>query len=256
MTPLSDHTRNYWKYEYDVAHRYMVPLLLDWGIPLRDASLLDLGCGEGGGLCAMHDAGVRCAGFDIDAGRIAAAAELCADRRIPLAVGNLYEQHLPFQGEAFDIVVLHDVFEHLERKAEVLQRIRQYMKPQSALLMTFPPYYSAYGAHQQHCVTWFARLPFFHLVPFAVSRLLPRLKREHPSVVAETTKLARQKMGMAAFERITTGAGLRIRHKRAYLISPNHIRFGLRPLPAGPLAHVPLLGELLSSGVIYLLGKE
>jgi SAM-dependent methyltransferase len=256
MTPLSDHTRTYWKYEYDVAHRYMIPLLLRWGIPLRDASLLDLGCGEGGGLCAMHDAGARCAGFDIDAGRIAAAEELCGDRRIPLAVGNLYEQRLPFQERSFDIVVLHDVFEHLEQKADVLQRIGQFMTPRGVLLMTFPPYYSAYGAHQQHCVTWFARLPFIHLVPFAVSRLLPRLKREHPSVVAETTKLARQKMGMGTFERITREGGLRILHRRAYLISPNHIRFGLRPLPAGVLADVPLLGELLSSGVVYLLGKE
>jgi SAM-dependent methyltransferase len=254
--PLSDHTRNYWRYEYDVAQRYMVPLLMRWGIRLRDSSLVDLGCGEGGGVCAMHDAGAQCAGFDIDRGRIDAAAALCENRQIPLAVGNLYEDQLPFQGRTFDIVVLHDVFEHLEHKEKVLTRIRQFMKPQGVLLITFPPYYSAYGAHQQHCVAWFARLPFFHLVPFSVSHLLPRLNGEHLPVVTEIQKLAHLRMGMGKFEGIARDGGLRILHKRAYIISPNHIRIGLRPLPAGFLAKVPLVNEILCSGAVYLLGTE
>jgi SAM-dependent methyltransferase len=254
--PLSDHTRKYWRYEYEVAQRYMVPLLTQWGVRLAAASLIDLGCGEGGGVCAMHDAGAHCAGFDIDQGRIVAAGALCEDRQIRLTVGNLYDERVPFSGEKFDVVVLHDVFEHLEQKEMVLARICGFMKPAGVALITFPPYYSAYGAHQQHCVAWFARMPFFHLVPFGVSRLLPRLKGESPPVIAETLKLARLRMGMGRFERIARYGGVRILHKRAYLISPNHIRFGLRPLPAGFLAEIPVLNEVLCSGVVYLLGKE
>ena len=42
---------------------------------------------------------------------------------------------------------------------------------------------------------------------------------------------------------------LRIRY------SPNHIRFGLKPILAGPIVRVSLLNELLYTGVMYLLAK-
>jgi 2-polyprenyl-3-methyl-5-hydroxy-6-metoxy-1,4-benzoquinol methylase len=234
----------------------MVPLLAQWGVQIRNRTLLDAGCGEGGGLCALHDAGALCAGFDIDEARVNAARTLSGDRQILFATGNLYDTGLPFQGWTFDVVVLHDVFEHLEHKEKAIAQLKQWMQPKGALLITFPPYYSAYGAHQQHCVAWFARLPFFHLVPLSISHLLPRLKHERPAAVAETQKLARLKMGMRKFEQISRRCGLRILHKRAYIISPNHIRFGLRPLNAGLIAEIPGVNELLCSGVVYLLGKE
>jgi SAM-dependent methyltransferase len=253
---LSDHTRRYWSYEYQVSGRFMVPLLEQWGVQIRNRTLLDAGCGEGGGLCATHDAGAQCAGFDVDEARITAARAMSGDRKIIFSVGNLYANRLPFQDRAFDVVVLHDVFEHLEQKENVIAQLKRWMLPGGVLLITFPPYYSAYGAHQQHCVAWFARLPFFHLMPLSISHVLPRLKHEHPAVVAETQKLARLKMGMRKFEQISHRCGLRILRKRAYIISPNHIRFGLRPLNAGILAEIPGLNELLCNGVVYLLGKE
>jgi SAM-dependent methyltransferase len=253
---LSDHTRRYWAYEYEVSSRFMAPLLRQWGVHVRNCTLLDAGCGEGGGLCAMHDAGARCAGFDVDEARINAARVLSGDRQIVFAVGNVYDTRLPFQDRTFDVVVLHDVFEHLEHKEKAIAQLKQWMRPEGVLLITFPPYYSAYGAHQQHCVAWFARLPFFHLLPLSISHLLPRLKREQPAVVAETQKLARLKMGMRKFQRISQRCGLRILRKRAYVISPNHIRFGLRPLNAGFLSEIPGVNELICSGVVYLLSKE
>jgi hypothetical protein len=121
--------------------------------------------------------------------------------------------------------------------------------------VTFPPYYSAFGAHQQHLRTLFARMPFFHLVPFGLSVVLPRLKNEHPHIVEEVKKLGRLKMGMASFENIVTEGDLRVVHRQAYLISPNHIRFGLRPVSAGPLSRIPLIREIMCSGVVYLLSK-
>jgi SAM-dependent methyltransferase len=181
---------------------------------------------------------------------------LRGERTIPFTVGNLYERPLPFKDRQFDIVVLHDVFEHLEEKDRILAALRTYMKPDGVLLITFPPYFSAYGAHQQHCITPWARLPFIHLLPFVVSRALPSLKGEYPSVIEEVQKLHRQKMGMRSFERIAADGGLRVHRKRAYFISPNHIRFGLRPVPAGPIASVPVIGEVLCTGVAYLLKLE
>jgi SAM-dependent methyltransferase len=252
---VTDHARRYWRYEYDVSWRYMIPLLRRWQIPPDGRTLLDAGCGEGGGVCAMHDAGAICAGFDNDAGRIEIAATLKGNRAIPFAVGNLYDDRFPFDEDRYSFIILHDVFEHLERKEHILKRLAGLLTPDGRLLLTFPPYYSAFGAHQQQLSAPLARTPFVHLLPFAISRVLPRIRGEAPTVVEEIQKLSRLKMGMGKFESIVRQSGLRIIHRQAYLISPNHIRFGLTPLPAGPLGSVPLIRELCCSGVVYLIGR-
>jgi SAM-dependent methyltransferase len=251
----NNHTQRYWQYEYDVAAKYMVPLLEQWGTTLKGAHVLDVGCGEAGGLCAMHDAGADCAGFDIDGPRVEAATLLKSERNIPLTTGNLYETTLPFHDRQFDIVILHDVFEHLERKDDVLQKLLGYMKPDGRLLITFPPYYSAYGAHQQLLRAPFLKIPFFHLIPFALSLILPRVKGEVPYFVEEVRKLGRLKMGMRKFEGVVALGGMNVVGKQAYIIGPNHIRFGLKPIPAGLIASVPVIGEIVCTGVVYLLSS-
>ena len=251
----SDHDRKYWQYEYDVCARFIIPLLESWGVRPAGAAVLDVGCGEGGGLCAMHDGGGSCVGFDLEESRVQTALTLRGRRSIEFACGDMYAAEPPFGASQFDLVTLHDVFEHLDHKPAVIARLKKYLKPGGKLLIRFPPYYSAYGGHQQHLRTWFARLPYFHLAPFSGSLIIPRLDGEAPHIVAEVQKLGRLKMGMKKFERIAAEGGMRVERRRAYIISPNHIRFGLRPVPAGPLAWIPLIGELACTGVIYLLSE-
>jgi SAM-dependent methyltransferase len=252
---VTEHDRRYWQYEYDVSARFIVPLLDAWGAPVKGAVILDVGCAEGGGLCALYDGGGSCVGFDIDESRVHSALSLRGPRAIDFACGNLYTENLPFSERRFDLVTLHDVFEHLDHKLAMVARLKKFLKPGGKLLITFPPYYSAYGGHQQHLRAWFARLPFFHLVPFSWSHIVPRLEGEAPHIVSEVQKLGRLKMGMKKFELIAMEGGMRIERRQAYLISPNHIRFGLRPVPAGPIARIPLIREFACTGVIYLLSE-
>ena len=216
-----------------------------------------MGCGEGGGLCAIHDAGAAlCCGFDLEGGRLEAGKQLRDARPIDMTTGNLYEDKLPFTEHQYDVVVLHDVFEHLDRKDDVMRKLMAYAKPTGKIMITFPPYYSAYGAHQQLLHTAWAKIPFFHLLPFALSKVLPRLKGEDPYFVEEIQKLGRLKMGMKKFEAIVKRNGVSIAGKQAYLISPNHIRFGLKPIPAGKVSEIPVIGEVACTGVVYLLEKQ
>jgi len=252
---INGHSRRYWKYEYDVAAEYMIPLLEQWGFSPRGKTMIDVGCGEGGGVCAMHDSGMECVGFDVEENRVKMAKLLVDDRDIQWDIGDLYVNDIPFSDRQYDLVVLHDVFEHLRQKGEVLERLKRYMKPDGRLMITFPPYYSAYGAHQQLLNTAWAKIPFFHLIPFAITWILPRLKGESPAFVEEIRKLGELKMGMRKFEHLAPAASLNIIGKQAYLISPNHIRFGLKPIPAGPIADIPILAEFICTGVVYLLAK-
>ncbi len=246
----------YWQYQYEVSRNHMVPLLEGWGMRLPGASMLDIGCGSGGGTCAMHDVGMRCKGYDINSRLIDDANRLKGERPIAFSETDLYTAQPAEGAESYDLVVLHDVFEHIDQKEEMMGKLKAYMSPAGRLLITFPPYYSAYGGHQQHLRAHFAHLPFFHLLPFAITFIAPRLKNEDPSIVEEVTKLHRLGMGMRLFERIVSRTGMAIAGKQAYLISPNHIRFGFKPIPAGPVAEIPVLSEVLCTGVVYLLAKQ
>lgn len=249
------HLERYWQFEYDVAARYLVPLLASWGVTLEGAAVLDVGCAEGGGLCALHDAGAHCAGFDVEASRIADGLRLKGNRPLAMVTGDMYAADPPFADRRFDLVTLHDVFEHLDDKQASIAKLARYLSPGGKLLITFPPWYSAYGGHQQHLRFGPGRLPFAHLVTLAPGVIFPRLRGEAPHVVEEIRKLGRLRMGMRKFRQIAAGAGLRILRTKAYIISPNHIRFGLRPVGAGFVAHVPVVREFLCSGVIYLLDR-
>jgi 2-polyprenyl-3-methyl-5-hydroxy-6-metoxy-1,4-benzoquinol methylase len=256
MTMIDDHTRRYWTYQYTVARDHMVPLLRDWGVRIDGTRLLDVGCGSGGGTCAMQDAGARCTGYDVNPRLIDEARALQGDRGVDFSVADIYAEADAGRGEPYELLVLHDVFEHLEEKDAMMQKLRAAMTPAGRLLLTFPPYFSAFGAHQQLLRNRFARLPFFHLLPGATQRIVPSLRNEEPYFVSEVRKLGRLRMGMRGFERVAARNGMRITARAAYLIGPNHIRFGLRPLRTDLLARVPLLGEVLTTGVVYLLAKD
>ncbi len=256
MFEITQHDREYWKYEYDVMARYLLPLLQLWGVELEGTRILDVGCGDGGGVSAMADAGMICEGFDIEPRRVELANILRGGRAFTMEVGNIYESPIPFDGELYDLVILHDVFEHLDRKPYVLETLRSYLKPKGKIFLTFPPFYSAYGAHQQLLRSSVARIPFFHLLPFATSKILPSLQNEHRPFIEEIQKLANLKMGIGKFERLLHTTQIAIARREFYLIGPNHIRFGLKPLRAGMLGSIPLMRELFVTGAVYLLESK
>lgn len=121
MAEITDYDKYYFKYEYDVVAKYLIPLLKKWDVQLANSRLLDVGCGDGGGIAAFYDAGMKCFGFDVESKRVELALKMIEHRTITLRLGDINKNPLPFSSEKFDLVVLHDVFEHLERKLEILK---------------------------------------------------------------------------------------------------------------------------------------
>lgn len=220
---MTKHHKKHWQQQYDVAFEHIIPWLGECGVDLLLANVLDFGCGEGGISCAMDDWGASCWGFDIDKYRLEIAEGLREDRAVSYSCS--------FPDGQFDLIVLHDVVEHLETKLETLLMLKERLKSDGRIFIFFPPYGSAYGGHQQHTTL---KLPFIHLF--------------------HDPKVINGKLGMKSFERMAERAGLTVTNKQVYIIRPEHTRFGLKPVKAGMLACVPVLDELLCSGVYYLLG--
>jgi SAM-dependent methyltransferase len=256
MFQITDHDKKYWQYEYDVVAKHLLPLLNEWGLNSNGKNLLDVGCGDGGGVSAFYDAGFICKGFDIETRRVELANAMRQGRNFEMVYGNIYDDAFPYSGDKFDLIVLHDVFEHLEKKDLVLEKLKSCLKSDGRILITFPPYFSAYGAHQQLLRSKVGKIPFFHLFPFAISVLINKFPDEHKPFIEEIKKLAKIKMGTRKFEIVVKNSGLKIFSKKKYIIGPNHIRFGFKPMGAGIFGEIPVINELISSGVVYLLIKK
>ncbi|MCZ6529054.1 MAG: class I SAM-dependent methyltransferase [Chloroflexi bacterium] len=89
---------------------------------LPHSSLLDAGCGEGLILKRLATNGdASYTGVDLDPARVALAHENSVSKL--LLVGNV--EHLPLADDAFDLVLLLEVFEHVGDPAQALREVHR-----------------------------------------------------------------------------------------------------------------------------------
>ncbi len=257
MAVIRDHDRYYWNFQRAVARNQLLPFLQRAGVDWRRGRVVELGCAEGGVALEFAAAGASVLGLDLDAARVAVGRELAAEAGVELELrpGDACDPRIT--GGPVELIVLRDVVEHLPDLEGVLRGLRRVLRPDGHLLVAFPPYYSPFGLHQQLLrgapLRW---LPWASLLP---PRLLRRWIGRGP-FNGEVRELLECRLSLRRFAAACARAGYGERRRQAYLVRPAHaLRFGLPVIPAGPLARVPGLREVLVSGVVVLLrpvGRE
>ena len=96
--------------------------------------VLDVGCASGGLLELLRARAGHLAGLELSASAATAAAQI-ADHVVQ---GALEDPDLPFDEDAFDLVVLADVLEHLADPAAGLSRAVRWCRPGGAVLVSVP----------------------------------------------------------------------------------------------------------------------
>ena len=145
----------------DVCNRTRMALL---GQVVRPpGSLLDVGCGIGLLLDAASAAGWAVTGVEpvVDSARQAAA------RGHDVRATTLEESGLP--EEAYDVVVLSHVAEHMPRATDFLATVGRWLRPGGHLLVEVPNYASLARRRQQE--SWVHYRPLEHLVYFTPTTL-------------------------------------------------------------------------------------
>lgn len=109
----------------------------------QNATMLDVGCGDGGLLFALAERFQRAVGFDLSNVRIETARRALAERyphlgdRVELHVGDA-DTPFPFVDESFDVVIACAVLEHVVHVFSVMDEIRRVCKPGGYALITVP----------------------------------------------------------------------------------------------------------------------
>ncbi len=92
-------------------------------VDLEGKRILDIGCGVGAFVRRLREFSGRVAGIDIDAERVIEGGKEVPD--LALAVG----ESLPFADGVFDVVLLHEVLEHVTDDRATLQEARRVLAP-------------------------------------------------------------------------------------------------------------------------------
>ena len=216
-------------------------------------NVLEIGCGEGGNLLPFAEAGCSVLGVDLSGDKIRAAEQFFTGAGVQgrfLASDIFAVKELEGQ---FDLIVCHDVIEHIGDKEEFMRRVRGQMP---------------FGGHQQMCTNRrLARLPYFHLLPAGMYRRILERGGESPAAVAGFLEIKRTATpielferlvrcsGLQLFERLVRCSGLQKIDRRLWLINPHYeAKFGLRPrrLPR-LMGGIPWLRNFYTTSCFYLL---
>lgn len=164
--------------------------------------------------------------------------------------------HYRGDGRLFDLIVCHDVVEHIPEKGKMLLALKRLLAPGGRLFVAFPAWQMPFGGHQQiarSCVV--SHLPFVHLLPELAFCLMLRLFGEDASKINELIGIRRTRCTVEMFEREAAYAGYTVCDRRLWLVNPHYeVKFGLRPIRlCRQLSALPYIRNFMASSCFYVV---
>ena len=244
---------------------YYLPYLEPWLKPGGAASVLEIGCGEGGNLLPFARRGWRVVGVDLSASRIGQARQFFAEEGaegtfICSDIFKLTDEELRAAGAVveggFRLLLLHDVIEHITDKERLLRELHRFLAPGGIVFMGFPAWQMPFGGHQQVCRSRVAsHFPFLHLLPVPLYGGFLRMCGETKARIDELLDIKRCGLTVERFERLARQCGFRIAHRQLWFINPHYRqKYGLTPRRLyGWLGRIPVVRNFFSTSCFYLL---
>lgn len=218
--------------------------------------ILEIGCGEGGNLVPFARIGCRVTGIDLSENRIRQARQFFQEERLPATfIASDIFQIIQLE-EAFDIILIHDVIEHISEKYRLLEHIKRFLTPGGLLFISFPPWQMPFGGHQQICRNkYVSRLPFIHLLPAGIYSSLLHHFGESQARIDELLDIRKCRTSIELFEKLLCTSHYRIFHKQFWFINPHYEqKFHLKPRKLPRLiGSIPHLRNFFCTSCFYLI---
>lgn len=124
-------------------------LLARYGLAGKPLEILEIGCGPGHNLARLreHFHGARLTGLDLSP----QAVWLCREKAIP-AIRADFMHYAP--GKKFDVILMMDFLEHMERDEKALERAGAMLKKGGILVCSVPANPGLFGEHDRRLGHW------------------------------------------------------------------------------------------------------
>jgi SAM-dependent methyltransferase len=251
--------KSYFEEQVFTTREYVIPHIESF-MPLLDSTnVMEIGCGEGGNLVPFLDRNCRVTGLDISESKIAHATGFLRHHpnaaSLVLIAKDVYDM-VPGKELSFDLIVMRDVIEHIHDQDRFMGFIKKFLKPGGLFFIAFPPWYNPFGGHQQICKNKFlSSLPYFHLLPVSLYRLILKAGGEDSQKIKELVEIKETGISIERFRKIIDKHNYRKIDETFFLINPNYkIKFGLNPRKQlGAVSAIPYFRNLLTTVAYYVL---
>lgn len=152
MQQRHENRKTYFQELATTSELHFLPYIHRFTSVTPQSRILEIGCGEGGNLVPFARIGCRVTGIDLSENRIRQARQFFQEERLPATfIASDIFQIIQLE-EAFDIILIHDVIEHISEKYRLLEHIKRFLTPGGLLFISFPPWQMPFGGHQQICL--------------------------------------------------------------------------------------------------------
>jgi SAM-dependent methyltransferase len=108
--------------------------------PIENLNILDLGSGEGGTSSLFAESN-KVFSYDLSMFRLVHQRQSNPD----YALINNNDEHLPFRDSSFDIIILQDVIEHIERRELLIEELSRVLNNDGIIYLSTPNRYSLFN---------------------------------------------------------------------------------------------------------------
>jgi SAM-dependent methyltransferase len=251
----------YFNEQVYTTQKFVIPYI-NAVLPItKNIHVLEVGCGEAGNLKPFVDIGCRAAGVDLNKVKVEYAKQYYSNhqnKNVELVVEDIYHMVNRYK-EEFDLVFLRDVIEHIHDQKKFMNCLKGFLKPDGKVFFGFPPWQNPFGGHQQICENkLLSKLPYFHLLPKSIYKLILKAGGEKKSTIKELLEIKDTGISIERFEKILKTEGWKIYRKTFYFINPNYeIKFGIQPRETMEIiAKIPILRNFFTTAVYYIAGKN
>lgn len=262
MQERHQNRRQYFIELANTAREYYIDYLRPYKQLGPGTRVFEIGCGEGGNLLPFAELGCEVVGVDLAQSRVDQAKDFFASFGQPgtFFCRNFIEADKPqTEEERFDIVLIHDVIEHIEPpyKPTFFTHILPFLKQDGIVFFGFPAWQNPFGGHQQIIKGFASKTPYIHVLPNPLYRGLLRMSGASDSAVGELMSIKRSQMPVEKFERLAREAGYDILDRTLWLINPHYKqKFHLKPRLLWPaFAAIPYLRNYYTTSAFYLLKR-
>jgi SAM-dependent methyltransferase len=252
--------KRYFEIQYLNAKAYVIPFLESSRVITPGSRVLEIGAGEGGVLKAFIERGCTAVGVELDPRRVEWACgflwEEIGRGALHYIEKDIYQTSVEddLKGK-FDFIILKDVIEHIHDQPRLMQWMKHMLAPKGVIFFGFPPWQMPFGGHQQIAKSALSRLPYIHLLPLPLYRLLLTWKKEP---VADLLEIRTTRLSIEKFERMVNDTGYIILGRLHYLINPIYQwKFGWKPrVQFKWLSKLPLVRNYFTTCVYYITQLE
>ncbi len=253
---FGDWQEYYWTYQHTLAKKYLIPMIEKHAFKIDRKKVFEIGCGSGGVIEAFAERSGKAVGVEIDPFDYTKLNT----PRVKYITADIYDANQRARyADRYDIIIFRDVIEHLPKKKEIFEICNELLSADGIIFITYPPFYSPYGAHQQvFSKTILGKLPYTQWLPKSIYlKYVRAAEKGNADAIRVSEEITGTKTTIASLNRAIGQSAFKISYQDYYLTRPSFdIRYGVKPIKLPFLKRVPLIREVLVMGVYMILNRK